>query len=77
MPDRLPSLRPQQVLRALQRAAFSEQRQTGSHVILHKEGHPKPISVPRHNRELKRGTLLGIIADAGLTVEEFLLVLRG
>lgn len=77
MADRLPSLRPQQVLRALQRTGFSVHHQTGSHVILYKEGHPKPISVPRHNRELKTGTLLGIIADAGLTVEGFLVLLRG
>lgn len=36
------------------------------------EGHPFPVPVPMHNRDLKRGTLYGIIHRAGLTPEEFL-----
>lgn len=34
-----------------------------------------PITVPLH-KELKRGTLNGIIKDAGLTVAEFKALLR-
>lgn len=30
------------------------------------------VTVPRHGRDLKRGTLVAIIRQAGLTVEEFL-----
>lgn len=33
-----------------------------------------PLSVPAHT-ELKRGTLRYLIADAGMTVEDFLLLL--
>ena len=29
------------------------------------------IVIPMHNKDLKPGTLLGIIADLGLTKEEF------
>lgn len=71
MSQRIPSLRPTQIIRALERAGFAEARRTGSHVILYKEGHPRPVSVPMHNRELKRPLLFGIIKDAGLTPEEF------
>jgi len=70
--SRLPALRPQQVLRALKKAGFYEDHRSGSHVILYKEGWPNPVSVPWHNKDLKRGTLAEIIRQAGLTRQEFL-----
>lgn len=75
MSPRLPALRPRKVLKALKEAGFYEDHQTGSHVILYKDGHPNPVSVPRHNKALKRGTLSRIIKDAGLTPGEFLQLL--
>ena len=45
-------------------------RQRGSHIILTKEGHIATLSVPNH-KQVARGTLRGLIARAGLTVEEF------
>ena len=72
MSPRLPALKPRQVLRALTKAGFYEDHRTGSHVILYKEGWSNPVSVPWHNRDLKRGTLAEIIRQAGLAREEFL-----
>jgi predicted RNA binding protein YcfA (HicA-like mRNA interferase family) len=72
MTQRLPALRPQQVVRALERAGWQVHRQRGSHVSMRKEGVPFLITVPLHRRDLPRGTLRDIIKDAGLTVEEFL-----
>ena len=72
MNPRMPALRPRQVLRALRKAGFYEDHRSGSHVILYKEGQPNPVSVPWHNRDLKRGTLAEIIRQADLTREEFL-----
>ncbi len=72
MSPRLPALKPRQVVRALQRAGFVIDHQTGSHVILYKDGHPNPVSVPQHNKDLKRGTLVRIIKDAGLDHDRFL-----
>lgn len=71
MSDRLPALKPSQVIAALQKAGFHVARETGKHAILHRAGLPRPFPVPRHNKELKRGTLLGIIKQAGLTSDEF------
>ena len=71
MHRRLPAVRPRELIRALQRAGFEIDHQTGSHVVLYKPGHPKPVSVPLHNRDMKRGLLLGILKDAGLSPEEF------
>lgn len=54
--------------RALQRRGFMIQRQTGSHLILRREG--RTVVVPQH-KPLKPGTLKGIIEQAGLTLEQF------
>lgn len=72
MTQRLPALRPQQVIRTLERAGWQVHRQRGSHVSMRHEGAPFLITVPLHRRDLPRGTLREIIKDAGLTVEEFL-----
>ena len=68
---RLPSFKPKQLLRVFLRAGFMIDHQSGSHVVLrHPDGRRTVIAV--HNRELKRGTLLGTIKQAGYTPEEFL-----
>jgi predicted RNA binding protein YcfA (HicA-like mRNA interferase family) len=54
--------------RALKRLGFVELRQTGSHLILRKEG--RTVVVPQH-KPLKPGTLKGIVEQAGLTLEQF------
>jgi predicted RNA binding protein YcfA (HicA-like mRNA interferase family) len=56
--------------RAFSRAGFVAARQTGSHLIMMKPGLDVTLSVPLHT-EVKRGTLRRLIADAGLTVDEF------
>ena len=72
MTQRLPALRPVEVVRALERAGWQVHRQRGSHVSMHKEDIAFLVTVPLHRRDLPRGTLRDIIKDAGLTVEEFL-----
>jgi predicted RNA binding protein YcfA (HicA-like mRNA interferase family) len=72
MPKRLPALTADEVIRALKRAGFYERRQTGSHVILRKEGLRRPVPIPKHRGDLPRPLLLEIIKEAGLTQEEFL-----
>ena len=73
MKQSLPAIEPKRLIRALERAGFSVHRVTGSHYILK---HPvKPtlrVTVPFHNRDLKRGTLQSIVKQAGFTNEEFL-----
>jgi len=67
----LPSLRPQEVIAMLKRIGYVIDHQTGSHVILYKEGY-LPVIVPMHNRDLKKGTLYQIIRSIGMSAEEFL-----
>ena len=54
--------------RALRRLGFAVQRQTGSHLILRREG--RTVVVPQH-KPLKPGTLKSIIEQAGVTLEMF------
>jgi predicted RNA binding protein YcfA (HicA-like mRNA interferase family) len=54
----------------LERAGFAFRRQTGSHMILRRETPYARVVIPDHKR-VRPGTLRRIIADAGLTVEEF------
>jgi predicted RNA binding protein YcfA (HicA-like mRNA interferase family) len=58
-------------VKAFLRAGWVREGQTGSHVILTKVSQRATLSIPQH-REVKPGTLRGIIRAAGMTVEEFL-----
>ncbi|MBI3911049.1 MAG: type II toxin-antitoxin system HicA family toxin [Armatimonadetes bacterium] len=66
--------RPSEVIRAFERLGWRVARQRASHIILTMKGHAATLSVPDHPR-VARGTLRSLIADAGLTVEEFLAAL--
>ena len=73
MNERLPALTARAVIRALERAGFVVSRTSGSHCRLIHGGDPtRKVTVPVHGGDLKRGTLRGIIAQAGMTVAEFL-----
>ncbi|MDN5849728.1 MAG: type II toxin-antitoxin system HicA family toxin [Nitrococcus sp.] len=72
MPD-LPHVSGAQAIRALERVGFSVVRQRGSHVVLRRA--TAGCVVPKH-RELKVGTLSGILKQAGITAEEFIEALR-
>ena len=69
----LPVVSGAETIRALERLGFAVVRQRGSHIILRKGAFG--CVVPNH-RELKVGTLGGILKQAGLSVEEFLAALR-
>lgn len=66
---KLPHLSGVQIVRALERLGFVQARQKGSHVIM-KRGSVGTV-VPLH-REVKVGTLSGILRQAGVSAEEFL-----
>ena len=78
MTERLPALKAREVIRALERAGFFVSRTSGSHCRLIQETDPpRHVTVPLHaGRDLKRGTVQGILRQAGLTVEQFIALLR-
>jgi predicted RNA binding protein YcfA (HicA-like mRNA interferase family) len=72
MSRRLPAVKPKEVLRALGRAGLFIHHTSGSHHVLKHPGKPHlRVTVPFHNKDLKRRTLASIIEQAGLTTEEF------
>ena len=73
MGQHFPAAKPKEVIRALQRAGFFIHHTSGSHHILKHPDRPQlRVTVPWHNKELKRKTLASIIEQAGYTVEEFI-----
>lgn len=71
MSGRLPGVRAKEVIKALERAGFEFQRQTGGHVSLRHPETERTTVVPVHSRELPRWLLKKIIKDAGLSENEF------
>jgi len=63
-----------EVRAALGRAGFVFRRQTGSHMILRRDQPYARAVVPDH-KQVRSGTLRRIIADAGLTVDQFVQLL--
>lgn len=56
----------------LEHAGFKVHHVTGSHYILkHTEKGGVRVTLPWHNKNLKRGTLRSVIEQAGFTTDEF------
>ena len=71
----VPVLKPRQVVRAFEKLGLDVARRHSSHIVLTKPGHIATLSVPDHP-EVARGTLRGLIARAGITIDELLLVVE-
>ncbi len=71
MSKEIPVLKPAELIKALEKAGFYIVRQSGSHVIMHKEGLLRPIPIPKHPGELKKSLQDRIIKEAGITPSEF------
>ena len=68
---RFPVVKPREAIKAFKKIGFVVDRVSGSHYILYKSSGRIRVSIPFHNRPIKRKTLKGIIKDAEITVEEF------
>jgi predicted RNA binding protein YcfA (HicA-like mRNA interferase family) len=68
MPN-LPVISGSETIRALQRLGFLVVRQRGSHIVLRKGS--QGCVVPNH-REIKVGTLTGLLKQAGVSIDDFI-----
>jgi len=68
MSHKLPVISGEDLVKYLAKQGFEITRQTSSHVVVQKEW--RIFSVPLH-RELKKGTLIGILKQAGIEVGDF------
>lgn len=72
---RLGNISGKEAVRAFQRAGWQKIGQIGSHLVMSKAQVRVNLSIPQH-RELASGTLRALIRNAGMTVEEFLDLLK-
>lgn len=70
---KLPHISGAQAVRIFERLGFVVLRQNGSHIILRKGS--SGCVIPNH-KEIKVGTLAGILRQAGVSADEFLRVLH-
>lgn len=65
--SKIPSIKPKKILQILLRNSFYIHHQVGSHLVLKNPKDPMTrVTVPMHNKDLKRKTLLSILKQAGL-----------
>lgn len=69
--SRLPVVSGKEAVRAFEQVGYRLDHQTGSHLILRQAVPPyRRLTIPNH-KELAKGTLRGLIREAGLSVESF------
>jgi predicted RNA binding protein YcfA (HicA-like mRNA interferase family) len=66
---KFPHVSGKEVRRALERLGFVFKRQNGSHAVLRRGN--RGCVVPMH-REISRGTLKGLLEQAGVSIEELM-----
>jgi predicted RNA binding protein YcfA (HicA-like mRNA interferase family) len=70
--SKLPAVRAREIVRVAVSLGFVLDRQRGSHAIYFRAADHRRVVIPMHSgTDLKPGTLRGIIADLGLTPEQF------
>lgn len=70
MSAKLPAVRPKDLIRVLEKKGWRLDRVRGSHHIMVHPVLKKALPVPMHNRDLKAGTLSGILRSAGISRQE-------
>jgi predicted RNA binding protein YcfA (HicA-like mRNA interferase family) len=65
---KFPGLSGAQIIQALERLGFVVARQSGSHIVMKRDG--QGCVVPNH-KEVKIGTVNGLLRQAGVSAEEF------
>ena len=70
---KLPRVSGAEAVRALEDLGFVVTRQRGSHIVMRRGS--VGCVVPNH-RELKTGTLVGVLKQSGVTPEEFIAALH-
>lgn len=74
---KIPRISGQEAIRAFQKVGFVVDRVRGSHHIMKRENHPFHLSIPVHpGKTVGTGLLKSQIENAGLTVEQFIELLK-
>jgi len=68
---KLPSLKPREVVKKFKKLGFIEHHQVGSHLTMKHPQTERRAVVPMHLRDIKKGTLLSLLKEAGIEKDEF------
>jgi predicted RNA binding protein YcfA (HicA-like mRNA interferase family) len=72
---KLPVVSGRSLVKAFEKVGYALDHQTGSHIILRHHALPhRRLTIPNH-KEIAKGTLRHIIKEAGLTLDELLVLL--
>ncbi|GBE17788.1 MAG TPA: type II toxin-antitoxin system HicA family toxin [Euryarchaeota archaeon] len=72
---KLPVISGDKAVKTFSKVGWYPHRQVGSHLVMRKEGSKVTLSIPRH-KELRPGLLRRLIRDSGLSVDEFVELLK-
>jgi predicted RNA binding protein YcfA (HicA-like mRNA interferase family) len=67
---KLPSFTPKTLIKKLSKLGFIKDHQSGSHIIMYHPETSRRAVIPFHLKDLKKGTLLSLINEAGISREE-------
>ncbi len=74
---KLPAVKPRQISRFLEQNGFMLDHTSGSHFIFYNPVSRRRAVVPRHNRDVPKGTLMSLLREAGFTREKLIDFLAG
>jgi predicted RNA binding protein YcfA (HicA-like mRNA interferase family) len=74
---KLPTVKPRVVIQFLERNGFELDHVSGSHFIFYHPVSRRRAVVPRHNRDMPKGTLVALLREAGFTRDELVRFLEG
>lgn len=66
---KLPSFKPREIEKLLRKNGFVTLRQVGSHLHLYNEELKLRVTIPMHNKDLKRKTLISILRQAKIKLK--------
>jgi predicted RNA binding protein YcfA (HicA-like mRNA interferase family) len=69
---KFPGLSGAEIVRALEKLGFSVARQSGSHIVMKRNGQGCVVT---NHKEVKIGTVNGVLRQAGVSAQEFSKVL--
>lgn len=72
MPSKYPILKPKEIIKALTNIGYKFVSQKGSHMKYSDGEHV--VIIPNHS-EIARGTLMGILKQANINIEDFVTLL--
>jgi predicted RNA binding protein YcfA (HicA-like mRNA interferase family) len=75
--SKLPAMKPREVIRFLEQKGFILDHASGSHFIFYHAVSKRRAVVPRHNRDIPKGTLLSLLGEAGFTRDDIVGFLEG